>query len=124
MGEKMIIYTMGIKKLNEAVQKVLFEKGYEMEYGYREVPSTSRFVFLHDKHENEFNWGYAEDWERKSQFKEITFRELCELPPVHDELEELADELIHRIKAYQKEYNISDGDLCEVRKKVEKKLGL
>ena len=112
---------MGIKEINGAVQKVLLDKEYKWSKGNAPLPSRwveAEYLVIEGK--NVF-WSIDCD---KNNYREITFRELCELPPVHDELEELADELIHRIKAYQKEYNISDGDLCEVRKKVEKKLGL
>ena len=138
--ERYIIYTCGIKEINEAVQKVLFEKGYEWPDGgvdFRHQEGAGVATGFYDtkpfKHIVTVREPMNEHWK---DHKEITFRELCELPPVHDEEERLASFLYGKITDYWAD-NIASNDQplafrewveqqnwCKVREKVEKKLGL
>ena len=127
MSEKMIIFTMGIKEINEAVQKVLFEKGYEWADGgvdFRHQEGAGVATGFYDtkpfKHIVTVREPMNEHWK---DHKEITFRELCELPPVHDELEELADEIVETIRAHGFG-NESEAFFCKVWERLKLKLGL
>ena len=120
---------------NEQFQKLVIDefrkKGYRI-YGDGSPDITFDSVMV-DKDNDEImcaRWeSYCED------HKEINFRELCELPPVHDELEELAIQIINSINRFWVEKQPSAGEpsfydwakqqnWCKVREKVEKKLGL
>ena len=135
MSEKMIIFTMGIKEINEAVQKVLFEKGYKWyATGESFTDITNGYGMVLDFFEKP-RGNICEIDETihrtRENYKEITFRELCELPPVHDEEERLASFLYEKITDYwgantqcMFETWKKNQNWCKVREKVEKKLGL
>ena len=103
MTEQYIIYTMGNEGINEAVQKVLFDKGYSwLASGFR-IQHTMLGIginFFDDRPKGHLvNISNPSDAVWKS-FREITFRELCELPDVHDESKELVDTIIQAIDHY------------------------
>ena len=138
MAEKYVFYTMGNEEINEAVREILLKKGYEK--GGWGQDAHVIYIYMQP------HWGYTVpsfeyDTEIYSstldKFKEITFRELCELPDVHDELEELANHLFLEIDAHWKtvkhkeENQLFDfnswcrkQNWCKVQELVEKKLGL
>lgn len=135
MSEKYIIYTMGVKKISEVVQKVLFEKGYVWW-----CDKTQRLV-------NDYtinNICIAEDNTLTTngiagKRKELTFRELMELPSIINIQDELQDELAEKIKVSIMDFFVEkeldktfkfprewaqEEDWCKVWEKLQKKLGL
>ena len=132
MAEKYIIYTMGNKEINKAVQKVLFDKGYSwLSSGF--ITKHTRIGiginFFDDRpsgHLVNINDPSDAAWKN---FKEITFRELCELPDVDDKYEELANHLDKEIRKYLRSlegtFPTTDSvDWCKVWEKLKPKLGL
>jgi len=126
--KKYIIYTCGNKQINEAVQKVLFEKGYVWQDGKSNKRSFSGVTYLEE--DGSLLHGdvkYADKVRVEEGYKELTFRELFELPPVHDEVEELADHIVSDILAFWNDETygpIKDMDWCKVRDQVKEKLDL
>lgn len=120
---------------NEQFQKLVIDefrkKGYRI-YGDGSPDITFDSVMV-DKDNDEImcaRWeSYCED------HKEINFRELCELPPVHDEYDKFAEGIANYIlniakleipkfdKPYGKE-RLKELDWCKVWKRLKPKLGL
>ena len=136
MAEQYIIYTMGNEKINKEVHRILGKSGFS--WG-----GSGGIVGEEDKHLHcnyiAVDVGTRKVWAEvnENEYKEITFRELCELPDVHDELEELANHLFLEIDAHWKtvkhkeENQLFDfnswcrkQNWCKVQELVEKKLGL
>ena len=119
--DKYIIYTMGVPEINEAVQKVLFEKGYGWQGDASSKPNHLNAhhitINLYDKYR--ITYGATPTlMEEATKGKEITFRELMELPPVHDELEELAEKVVSSLYEISKEYRERHLKAVEIIRKI------
>lgn len=92
--DKYIIYTMRIPEINEAAQKELERKGGYVWGGTKE-PMNFRYPYaLYIAIEGNVVWqGVVEE-----EYKEINFRQLCELSPVYDENKSIADSIFTLIK--------------------------
>lgn len=141
--DKYIIYTMGVKEINEAVQKILFEKGYKWGSGMQDTLNRADFLTLNGEI---IIYGINECPISPHGYKELTFRELMELPPVlvHDEEEELAERIVgfienctipQRKTRLETQIGFKDGilsfkdwtkkqDWCAIWEKMKPKLGL
>lgn len=128
MAEKYIIYTMGNEKINEEVQEILFEKGYrwfsdsdndnekKYELGPWEV------LWINDDHFlSHSDQKYADREKTSRGLKELTFRQLCELPPAYDELDEIAEKLVKFIKD---NWAIDKISFCDLWDKMKPLLGV
>jgi hypothetical protein len=99
MGERYIIYTMGNKHLNEMVERILGEKGYR--WG-----RSGDLVMPDEKWEDDKYIVIDEDgevWRRSGDFstyRELTFRELYELPIKYNEIGELAEDICRTIASF------------------------
>ena len=134
--DKYIIYTMGVPEINEAVQKVLFDKGYTWNNGSTQIYDGPIPHGLTINYGNKVGVFVSLDrGDMAKGYKEITFRELMELPPVHDEEEELAEKIVASLYEISKEYResqeyigfdkwVKQQNWCKVQEKVKKKLGL
>ena len=111
---------------NEQFQKLVIDefrkKGYRI-YGDGSPDITFDSVMVDKKNDEVMcaSWGYY-----YKDHKEITFRELCELPPVHDELEELAEHMVKALEDfnYQSDLLKTADDFCKLWEKMKLKLGL
>lgn len=122
--DKYVIYTMGNEKMNEAVLVVLLGKGYG-EKGW----AADAYLFFIDQ--NNFDFLFADDPQwikipgiKSRNYKEITFKQLCELPPVHDEVEDIAKELVAYIKRQTWWEDFAPERFCDVWERMKPKLGL
>ena len=124
--DKYIIYTMGIKEINKAIVKVLLEKGYEPENPQQSVYLKAETIGINFLSRNGITFGTKHSIRNDVEWKEITFRELMELPPVHDELEELAKKLVDVIQKDTEwgEGRIQESEYCKLWERMKPKLGL
>ena len=125
--DKYIIYTMKNEKIVAGVEEILFSKGY-IWYAGQTTPQgyCSKTIGINIWREGTMSQGD----EMGGEVKEITFRELMELPSVNDNVSELSELIFETIKqwwnkdgvAAENAYNSMDW--CKVQEKVKKKLGL
>ena len=99
MAEQYIIYTMGNEKINKEVQRILGKSGFRWGGAGGIVGEEDRHL---DCNYIAVDVGTRKVWAEvnENEYKEITFRELCELPDVYDEYEELAEETKQAIYHY------------------------
>jgi hypothetical protein len=130
--DKYIIYTHN-KCMNKAVREVLLEKKYRLG-GWGD---DAWVIYLEEN--GYFEYDHELSRSKRSHlknYKELSFRQLCELPPVHDEVEELAEAIYNSIIKHLSEsnpdFNEPDGpnrvipkqDWCAVWERIKPKLGL
>ena len=127
--DKYIIYTMRDRMFTESVINKFKEKGFSPHSDIEIY--IGQYDAVRAKEDGGIDLVNGDNW---GSHKELSFRQLCELPPVHDEVEELADEIKTDIKTrwatsggregISFEEWVKQQNWCKVRDAVKKKLDL
>jgi hypothetical protein len=124
---------MGNEKIGREIVEVLLGKGYRWPGYDQNFPRTILgAITINTIANGSIAYFRKGEEECGSLYKELTFRELCELPPVHDEYEEAAKEitdfLINKLSIFDNnefiDFAIKKIDWCKIWEKMKPKLGL